>query len=84
MKKIILTSHKPQGLSIENMFKEFKIPFYKETVQAADLKILEYTAIAPDNTARNDFRKTVENAEYQAKRDNDHQSDVGRVIFRLS
>lgn len=57
MKKIILTSHEPQGLSIEYVFKSFKIPFYKEIVQAEDLKISEYTAIAPDNTARTILEK---------------------------
>lgn len=34
------------------MFKEFKVPFYKEIVQTDDLKIFEYTVISPDNTAR--------------------------------
>lgn len=57
MKKIILTSHEPQGLSIEHVFKEFKVPFYKEIVQTDDLKIFEYTAISPDNTARTILEK---------------------------
>lgn len=57
MKKIILTSHEPQGFSIECVFKEFKVPFYKETVLADELKIYEYTAIAPDNTARTILEK---------------------------
>lgn len=39
------------------MFKEFKVPFYKETVQIDDLKIFEYTAISPDNTARTILEK---------------------------
>lgn len=47
-----MTSHEPQGSSVENVFKEFKVPFYKEIVQTDDLKIFEYTVISPDNTAR--------------------------------
>lgn len=52
MKKIILTSHETQGLSVERIFNEFQVPFYKKVVQTDDLKISEYTATAPDNTAR--------------------------------
>ena len=57
MKKIILTLHEPQGQSIEYVFKEFKVPFYKETVKTDELELLEYTALAPDNTARTILEK---------------------------
>ena len=39
------------------MFKEFKVPFYKEIVQTDELKLSEYTAISPDNTARTILEK---------------------------
>ena len=57
MKKIILTTNEPQALSVEYVFKEFKIPFYKEKVSTDELDLLEFTALAPDDTARTVLEK---------------------------
>ena len=57
MKKIILTSHEPQGQSVEYVFKEYKVPFYKERVRTDELELFEFTAIAPDYTARTILEK---------------------------
>ena len=52
MKKIILTVYEPQSQSVEYVFKEFKVPFYKEKVRTDEMELFEFTAIAPDHTAR--------------------------------
>ncbi|TFH01390.1 MAG: TIGR00341 family protein, partial [Nitrosopumilus sp.] len=52
MKKLIFTCHEPQGESLEYVFKDSQIPFYKEKVKSDEIELFEYTAIAPDNTAR--------------------------------
>ena len=52
MKKIILTAFEPQSQSVEYVFKEFKVPFYKERVQTDEMELFEFTGIAPDDTAR--------------------------------
>ena len=53
LKKIILTSHEPQGQKCRVcVFKEHKVPFYKEKVRTDELELFEFTAIAPDDTAR--------------------------------
>ena len=57
MKKIILTAFEPQSESIEYVFKEFKVPFYKEKVRTDEMEIFEFTAIAPDDTARTILEK---------------------------
>ena len=44
--------YEPQGLSVEYVFKEHKVPFYKEKVHTDELELYEFTAIAPDDTAR--------------------------------
>lgn len=52
-----MTSYDQQGESVEYVFKDFQVPFYKEKVKTDELDVLEYTAIAPDNTARSILEK---------------------------
>lgn len=52
MKKLIFTCYEPQGESLEYVFKDSRIPFYKEKIKSDEIELFEYTAIAPDNTAR--------------------------------
>jgi uncharacterized hydrophobic protein (TIGR00341 family) len=52
LKKLIFTCYESQGESLEYVFKDSQIPFYKEKVTSDETDIFEYTAIAPDNTAR--------------------------------
>lgn len=42
---------------MEYVFKEYKVPFYKEKVRTDELELFEFTAIAPDDTARTILEK---------------------------